>query len=57
MGEKPSGDNSIGIKKIKIKGNNISIYVIEKAPGIVKAVTEALTYPVAQVKFNHLPSS
>ena len=56
MGEKPSGGYSIGVKKIKIKGTNVSIYVNEKFPGKDEAVTDALTYPIVQVKFNHLPS-
>ena len=57
MGEKPSGGYSIGVKKIKIKGTNVSIYVNEKFPGKDEAVTDALTYPIVQVKFNYLPSS
>ena len=56
MGEKPSGGYSIGIKKIKIKGNNVSIYVTEKVPEKNEFVTDAFTYPIVQVKFNHLPS-
>ena len=56
MGEKPSGGYSIGIQKIKIKGNRVSIYISEKVPGKDEDVTDALTYPIVQVKFNHLPS-
>ena len=56
MGEKPSGGYSIQIQKIKIKGNKTSIYISEKVPGKDEAVTDALTYPIVQVKFNHLPS-
>ena len=56
MGEKPSGGYSIGIKKIKIKGSNASIYVTEKVPRKDEMVTDAITYPIAQVKFNQSPS-
>ena len=56
MGEKPSGGYSIGIKKIKIKGSNVSIYVTEKVPRKDEMVTDAITYPIAQVKFNQSPS-
>ena len=57
MGEKQTGGYSIEIKKIKIKGNNVSIYVTEKVPGEDEIVTEALTYPIVQIKFNQFPSS
>ena len=56
MGEKNTGGYSIGIQKIKIKGNSVSIYVTEKVPGKNEFVTQAFTYPIVQVKFNHLPS-
>ena len=55
MGEQTSGGYSIGIQKIKIKGNKISIYVTEKMLGN-KIFIQAHTYPNVQVKFNHLPS-
>ena len=57
LGQKPNDGYSIEIKKIKIKGNNVSIYVSEKVPGEDEAVIDALTYPIVQVKFNHFPSS
>ena len=57
MGEKPNGDYSIEIKKIKIKGYNVSIYVIEKDPGKDEDVTDEITFPIVQVKFNQFPSS
>ena len=57
MGQMPSSGYSIDIKKIKIKGNNASIYVTEKVPGNDKGEDSVLTYPIVQVKFNHLPSS
>ncbi len=56
MGEQASGGYSIGVKKIKIKGNSATIYVTEKVPGKEEAVTDALTYPIVQVKFNQFPS-
>ena len=56
MGEKPTGGYSITIKKVKIKGLDIIIYVSEKEPGIGLFVTQALTYPIAQIKLNAYPS-
>ena len=54
MGEKTVG-YSIEIRKIKIKGNNVSIYVVEKEP-INIMISDFNIYPVIKVKFNHLPS-
>ena len=56
MGEKNTGGYSIRIQKVKIKGNSVSIYVTEKVPGMNEFVTDAFTYPIVQIKFNHLPS-
>ena len=56
MGEKPSGGYSIEIKKVKINRDTATIYVSEKVPGKNEVVTEALTYPIVQIKFNFLPS-
>ena len=56
MGEQARGGYSIDVKKIKIKGNSATIYVTEKVPGKEEAVTDALTYPIVQVKFNQFPS-
>ena len=56
MGEQASSGYSIGVKKIKIKGNSATIYVTEKVPGKGEVVTDALTYPIVQVKFNQFPS-
>ena len=55
MGEKPTAGYSIEIQKVKIKGNNASIYVSEKVPGKDEMVDDVITYPFVQVKFNHLP--
>lgn len=57
MGQMPSSGYSIEIEKVKIKKDNALIYVSEKVPGINEGVDTVLTYPIAQVKFNHLPSS
>ena len=57
MGQMPSTGYSIEIKKIKIKGNNAQIIVTEKVPPKDVGEDTVLTYPVVQVKFNHLPSS
>jgi len=54
MGEKTVG-YSIEIRKIKIKGNNVSIYVVEKEP-INIMISDFNIYPIVKVKFNHLPS-
>ena len=56
MGEKPSGGYSIEIKKVKINRDTATIYVSEKVPDKNEVVTEALTYPIVQIKFNFLPS-
>jgi hypothetical protein len=57
MGQMPSTGYSIEIKKIKIKGNNTQIIVTEKVPPKDVGEDTVLTYPIVQVKFNHLPSS
>ena len=57
MGEKTSGGYSIEVKEVKIKGDSATIYVTEKSPGKEDIVTDALTYPIVQVKFNKFPSS
>ena len=54
LGEKTVG-YSISIQKIKIKGNNVSIYVVEKEP-INIMISDFNIYPIVQVRFNHLPS-
>ena len=54
MGKMPTSGYSIDIKKIKIKGNNASIFVTEKIPN---GGDNVLTYPIVQIIFNHLPSS
>ena len=56
MGEKPTGGYSITIKKVKINRDIAVIYVAEKVPGNNEVVTDAFTYPIAQVKFNFVPS-
>ena len=56
MGRHNSGGFDIKIKKVEINGNNVNIYVEEIYPGINEAVTMALTYPYAAVKFNFKPT-
>ena len=56
MGQKPSSGYSIDIKKVKIKGEIVTIYVNEKVPGREEMVDDVITYPIVQIKFNHLPS-
>ena len=55
MGEKRSGGFFIEIKKVKIKGNSVIIYVNEILPKPGDAVTDAITYPIAKIKFNKEP--
>ena len=56
MGEKPNGGYSIEVRKVKVNRDTAKILVIEKVPGKNEVVTDALTYPIAQVKFNFIPS-
>ena len=56
MGEQPSGGYSINVKKIKIKGNSVTIYVTERVPDKGYMEDDVLTYPIVQVKFNQFPS-
>ena len=56
MGRKPSSGYSIDVKKIKIKGNSVIIFIKETSPEKNKGVDDVLTYPIVQVKFNKLPT-
>ena len=56
MGEKPSSGYSIDVKRIKIIGRMVTIYVNEKIPGKDEVVYDMMTYPIVQIKFNQLPS-
>ena len=55
MGKRPTGGYSIYIKKIKVKGDIITIDVTEKTPFEGEIVTEAETYPIIKIKFNSVP--
>ena len=55
MGEKTSGGFYIEIQKVKIKGNSVTIYVNEIVPKPGDVVTDAITYPIAKIKFNKVP--
>ena len=55
MGKKPNGGCFIEIQKVKIKGNSVIIYVNEILPKADVAVTAAITYPIAKIKFNKEP--
>ena len=55
MGEKPSGGFYIEIQKVKIKENSVTIYVNEILPKPGDIVTDAITYPIAKIKFNKVP--
>ena len=57
MGKRFSGGYSIGIKKVKIKSNSVIVYIYEQFPRKDDVVTDALTYPIAQIKFNHEPEN
>ena len=56
MGQMYSGGYSIKVKEVKIEGDIATIYVEEKSPGKYEIVTDALTYPIIQVKFYQIPS-
>ena len=56
MGQMYSGGYSINIKEVKTEGDIATIYVEEKSPGKDEIVTDALTYPIIQVKFYQIPS-
>ena len=56
MGRKPSSGYYIDVKKIKIKGNSVIIFIKETSPGKNEGVDDVLTYPIVQVKFNKLPT-
>ena len=55
MGEKTSGGYAIEIQKVKIKGNSVIINVNEILPKPGDAVTDAITYPIAKIKFYKIP--
>ena len=46
----------ICIKKVKIKGKAVNIYVSQKEPGKDEMVDDVLTYPVVKIKFYKSPS-
>lgn len=52
MGEKPNGGYSIKITNIKIEENDdVEIFVEERSPDLSSSITQALTYPIVQIKF------
>ena len=55
MGEKPTGGYFIKVKNVKIKGKDVIIYILEKFPGKDEFLTEALTYPITQIKLSGNP--
>ena len=55
LGEKPTGGYSIDIKKVQIRGSSVIVYISERMPGTGEIVTDALTYPIIKIKFNHIP--
>ena len=50
-----TGGYSISISKVKIDNDNVKIYVKEKEPAYGDIVTQAFTYPIAQVEFSKMP--
>ena len=56
MGQMYCGGYSINVKEVKTEGDIATIYVEEKSPGKDEIVTDALTYPIIQVKFYQIPS-
>jgi len=54
-GQRPSGGYTIEVNKVKIKGTQATIYVKESKPS--GASITVLTYPIARVEFNIIPTS
>ena len=54
-GQRPSGGYTIEVNKVKIKGTQATIYVKESEPS--GASITVLTYPIAKVEFNIVPTS
>jgi hypothetical protein len=54
-GQRPSGGYSIEVNKVKIKGTQATIYVKESKPS--GGSITVLTYPIARVVFNIIPTS
>ena len=54
-GQRPSGGYTIEVNKVKIKGTQATIYVKESKPSGVSITV--LTYPIARVEFNIIPTS
>ena len=51
MGEKNTGGYDISIVKISVDERDVEIYVEETTPSKEDIVTQAFTYPVAQIVF------
>ena len=56
MGKKPTGEFSIKIINVYIRGNNINIYIEEKYPDSSSFITQDLTYPIEWIKFFIIPN-
>lgn len=54
MSERSTGGYSINIKKVKMKGDLLTVYVTEKEPLEGEIVTESVTYPIVQMNLNTL---
>lgn len=54
-GQRPSGGYTIEVNKVKIKGTQATIYVKESKPS--GGSITVLTYPIARVEFNIIPTS
>ncbi len=55
MGEKNTGGYNISILRVNIIDGGAQIYIEENSPSKDSIVTEAFTYPIAQVEFNAMP--
>ncbi len=55
MGSRSTGGYSIEVIKVQNEDGHVAIYVKETSPGIGDVVTQAFTYPIAQVSFKNDP--
>ncbi len=51
-----TGGYNISITKVKFIDGGVQIYVDETSPELYEIVTQAFTYPIAQVEFDKMPN-
>jgi len=57
MGRRRTSGYSIEVKKVEIKGDNVTIFVTEKRAKKSDYVAFGITYPTVEIRFNKLPSN